>query len=103
MTDQPALERLDTFIVELQQIREIEAPVMRARALRALSRRAQRVLGNAGNEAVTLAANELVAGRRPTHADLAQKLGVTRYRVSNAITDYRAWVTAQVSDSEAAS
>ena len=91
MTDRPALARLDSFIAELQKIRDMRNPITQARELRALHRRAQSVLGDAGNEAVFLAANELVGTRRRTHQELAALLGVTRYRVSNAITDYRAW------------
>jgi hypothetical protein len=95
VTPRPALERLDEFISELEKIRDIADPMAQARELRAIDRRARAVLGHAGDEAVFLAANELVDTRRRTHLEVAQTLGVTRYRVSNAITDYRNWVHTQ--------
>ena len=97
-TARPALQQLDAFIAELAKIRDIEDPMAQARELRLINRRAQRALRRAGDEAVFLAANELVGTRRRTHEDLAKTLGITRYRVSNAITDYRAWAEAGAPD-----
>lgn len=93
MTDRPALDQLDDFIDELERIRDLSDPMEQAKAIRTIDRRARSVLGHAGDEAVFLAAHELVGTKRRTHQEIADVLGVTRYRVSNAITDYRNWRT----------
>lgn len=98
MTARPALERLDEFIAELAKIRAMEDPLTQARELRAIDRRARAVIGHAGDEAVFLAANEMIGTRRRTHQEVAEVLGVSKPRVSNAITDYRAWVASVAED-----
>jgi len=98
MTSRPALDRLDELITELEKIRNTVDPLAQAREIRALDRRARSVLGHAGNEAVFLAASEMVGTRKRTHLEVAQALGVTRFRVSNAITDYRSWVASEATD-----
>jgi hypothetical protein len=91
----PALAQLDDLIGQLARIRDTQDPMTRARQIRIIDRAARAVLGHAGDEAVFLAANEIVGTRRRTHQEVAAALGVTRYRVSNAITNYRLWVATQ--------
>lgn len=91
VADTPALDRLDELIETLQHVRKTDSPIDRARLARSLDRQIRAVLGRVGDEAVFLAANELVGTRRRTHQEIGDALGVSRYRVSNAISDYRAW------------
>ena len=95
MTARPALEKLEGFISELAKIASITDPLEQAKELRAIDRRARAVIGRAGDEAVFLAANELVGTRRRTHQEVAEVLGVQTSRVSNAISDYRSWVASR--------
>lgn len=92
----PALRDLDQLVRELAQLPGLP-PLERARKSRELAGWAREVLGLVGDEAVWLATNEVVGTRRPTHQEVADLLGVSAGRVSNAITGYRRWATRESS------
>jgi len=97
LTNRPALAQLDALIHKLDSIRNWVDPIAQAKALRALDRPARAALARAADEAVFLAANRLVGVKRMTHEEVGRALGVTRYRVANAIADYRAWIAEEAS------
>lgn len=91
MANTPALDRLDELIETLRQARKME-PLERARLARSLDRAVRSVMGHVGDEAVFEASNEVLGVRRRSHQEIGDALGVSRFRVSNAISDYRGWV-----------
>lgn len=88
--DLPALAELDQLLADLGQLRGLE-PLERARRAREMDTRVRGVVGRVGDEAVWQATNELVGTRRRSHKDVAEGLGVTPFRVSNAVSAYRRW------------
>jgi DNA-directed RNA polymerase specialized sigma24 family protein len=91
--DTPALEQLDELIAALTHVRATEESLNRAWRARGLERRLRAVLGHVSNEAVFHASHELVGVRRRSHQEIADKLGISPHTVSNAISEYRRWVS----------
>jgi hypothetical protein len=92
MTDADEPRTLAQLIEVLAALPGLE-PVARCKRARALDTVARRILADVGNEATTQLATEQETdgtGRRVrTYAETGRLLGVSPYRVSNAIGDYR--------------